>query len=109
MSSVGMRVDLARELGVQRVDQHAIYVGIPGWMGRSRSAVFKALLDRVTKKIKDWKSRVLSHTWKLTLVRSVIQSIPTYLMTYFKIPDNIIHKIEGEICRFLWGEKRGET
>lgn len=62
----------------------------------------------MTKKIKDWKSRMLSQAGKLTLVRSVVQSIPTYLMTCFEVPDNIIQKIEGEIARFLWGQKGDE-
>lgn len=49
-------VDLTRELRVKRVDHHAIYLGIPGKVGRSRSVVFRELVNRVTKKIKDLKS-----------------------------------------------------
>lgn len=98
-------LELAAELGVRRVDQHMIYLGIPTHVGRSRSAVFRVLLNRVMKKLKDWKSRTLSSTGKLTLVRSVVQSIPSYLMTCFKILENVIQKIESEIARFLWGQK----
>lgn len=96
-------VDLARELGGRHVDQHALYLGILGRVGRSRSALFRELMNRVTKKIKDWNSQILSQADKLTLVRSIVQSILTYLMTCSKILDNIIRKIEGEIVRFLWG------
>lgn len=49
-------MDLTRELGVRRVDHHDIYLGIPGKVGRSRSVVFRELVNRVTKKIKDLKS-----------------------------------------------------
>lgn len=51
---------LAEVLGVRRVYQHAIYVGLPTKVGQSRNDVFHVLLDRVTKKLKDWKSKTLS-------------------------------------------------
>lgn len=66
--SIASGVELARELGVRRVEQHAMYRGIPGRVGRYRSVVFRTVVDRVSKKIKDWKSGVLSQAGKLTLV-----------------------------------------
>lgn len=78
--------------------------------------VFRKLVNRVTKKIKDWKSRTLPQankltlvrsivqsiltSDKLTLVRSVVQSILTYLITCFKIPDNIIRKLKRKLLGF---------
>ncbi|KAL8496805.1 hypothetical protein ACS0TY_020472 [Phlomoides rotata] len=100
--------NLADLLGVRKVGSHAIYLGIPTAVGRSREAVFRELVNRVTKKLKDWKARVLSLAGKVTLVKSVIQAIPTYLMTCFKIPKGILEKIESAIARFLWGQKGEE-
>lgn len=75
----------------------------------SRSDLFHSLVDRVNKKLKDWKSRSLSYAGgKLTLVKSVAQAILTYLMTCFKIPNNIISKIEALIIMFLWGQKTSQ-
>lgn len=72
---------LVQVLGVQRVEQHAMYLGIPTRIGKSRIGVFRGLVNRISKKFKDLKGRTLSQVEKLTLVKSVVQSIPTYLMT----------------------------
>lgn len=44
---------LANHLGVVKVMQHAIYLGIPTNVGRSRSVIFRTLVHRVEKKLKD--------------------------------------------------------
>lgn len=99
---------LAQLLGVRRVHQHAIYLGIPINVGRSRSAVFRTLVHRVEKKLKDWKSKKLSQAGKLTLIKFVAQAIPTYFMSCFRIPDGVIDKIRATIVRFWWGQKDEE-
>ncbi|KAL8490884.1 hypothetical protein ACS0TY_022765 [Phlomoides rotata] len=83
-------VSLAALLGVRRVEQHSIYLGIPIIVERSHGAVFRSLVGKVLKKLKDWKSKTLSQVRKLALVKSVVQSIPTYLMACFKLPQSII-------------------
>lgn len=98
---------LAGLLGVRRVQQHAIYLGVPINIGRSKSAIFRSLVHRVEKKLKDWKSKTLSQAGKLTLIKSVAQAIPTYLMSCFNIPEGVIDKIRAAIVRFWWGQ-RGE-
>lgn len=101
-------VTLVALLGVNKVDQHYIYLGISTNVGRSKEAIFRVLVDRVEKKIKDWKSRSLSQAGKLTLLKSVVQSIPTYLMGVFYLPNNIIKRIETAMSRFWWGQKHDE-
>ncbi|KAL8525380.1 hypothetical protein ACS0TY_014852 [Phlomoides rotata] len=90
---------LASLLGVNRVDQHQVYLGILTHMGRSKTAVFNSLAVRVEKKIKDWKERTMSQAGKLTLLKSVIQSMPTYLMLVFKLPYGIVDRIEAAMAQ----------
>lgn len=45
--------ELANMLGVVKVDQHAIYFGIPTNVGCSHSAIFRSLVAHVEKKLKD--------------------------------------------------------
>ncbi|KAL8534351.1 hypothetical protein ACS0TY_010387 [Phlomoides rotata] len=96
---------LVEEVGVRRVPDHAIYLGIPTSIGRSREACFRTVVNRVTKKLKDWNSKTLSQAGKLALVKSVAQAIPTYLMTCFKLPKATIDRIKSTI---LWGQKEKE-
>lgn len=78
MFSVGVPVErgglLADLIGVHRVEQNAIYLDIPTNVGRSRDAMFRTLVSRIEKKLKDWKNRTLSQAWKLILIKSVAQS-----------------------------------
>lgn len=48
---------LAGMLGVRRVLQHSIYLGIPTNIYRSRNVIFKTLVHQIKKKLKDWKAR----------------------------------------------------
>lgn len=90
------------------MEQYAIYLGLPTKVGRCREEVFRVLVSRVTKKLKDWKSGTLSQAGKITLVKSVVQVIPTYLMSCFRIPQGIVRKIHWVIAHFLWGQKCDE-
>ncbi|KAL8532357.1 hypothetical protein ACS0TY_008813 [Phlomoides rotata] len=45
----------------------------------------------------------ISQAGKLTLLKSVTQSITTYLMSCFRIPSGIIDSIESSMCR-VWGD-----
>lgn len=44
---------LARELGVRRLEQLGIYLGLLMRVGRSREAMFRSLVRMVKKKVKD--------------------------------------------------------
>ncbi|XP_057791239.1 uncharacterized protein LOC131008372 [Salvia miltiorrhiza] len=80
---------LTDHLGVQCQGQRGSYLGIPSTVGRSKTEIFQMLLDRTRKKSKDWKRRSLSGAGKMVLIKSVLQSIPTYLMSCFAIPDQV--------------------
>lgn len=70
--------------------------------------MFRFLVSRVEKKLKDWKSRMLSQASKLVLIKYVAQAIPTYLMSCFLIPTGVIEKIRATIFRFWWGQQGDE-
>lgn len=98
-------MELVNLLGVIRVNQHVIYLGNLTNVGRSHGAIFSTLVARMENKLKDWKSKTLSQVGKLVLIKSVAQAIPTYLMSCFKIPQNVLDKIRATIMRFWWGQK----
>lgn len=51
---------------------------------------------------------LLSQAGKLTLIKLVAQSIPTYLMSVFRIPNSIVDKIVSIMSHFWWGKKHDE-
>ncbi|KAL0400959.1 UNVERIFIED_CONTAM: putative mitochondrial protein [Sesamum latifolium] len=53
-------------------------------------------------------TKLLSQAGKSVLVKSVLQSLPTYVMSCFQIPEYLIRHIESTTADFWW-HCRGET
>ncbi|KAL6566692.1 hypothetical protein OROMI_015096 [Orobanche minor] len=98
---------LAKMLGVNRVEKHAIYLGLPAGVGRSKKEIFASILSRVEKKLKNWKAKFLSAAGRIVLIKAVAQAIPTYTMGCFLLPQSVCQKINSLMMNFWWGQ-RGE-
>ena len=51
--------------------------------------------------------KLLSQVGREILIKTVVQAIPTYTMSCFKLPLGLCHDIESLIRKFWWGQ-RGE-
>ena len=94
--------------GVREVERHEKYLGLPTVIGRSKKMVFAVLKERVWKKLQGWKEKLLSRAGKEVLLKAVIQSIPTYMMSLFAIPDCVLNEINSLCARFWWGARNME-
>ncbi|XP_057789599.1 uncharacterized mitochondrial protein AtMg00310-like [Salvia miltiorrhiza] len=102
------QIELSCSLGVTWSRARSSYLGIPSTVGRSKSEIFQMLIDRTRKKAKDWKRRLLSRAGKMVLIQSVLQSIPTYIMSCFALPEQIYLQLNSVAARFFWGQKNEE-
>lgn len=100
-----LKDNLAHRLGVRRVEKHGLYLGIPSSIGKNKKEIFQMLEDRVRKKIKDWKRRFLSAAGKTTLIKSVVQAIPTYIMSCFLLPEQLCQRLNSISANFFWSQK----
>ena len=91
-------------LGVPKITQYEKYLGLPSLVGRNKKASFNYIKERVWKKIQGWKEKVLSQAGREILIKAVVQAIPTYTMSCFKLPLGLCLKIEILIRRFWWGQ-----
>ncbi|GAA0176382.1 hypothetical protein LIER_29386 [Lithospermum erythrorhizon] len=53
-------------------------------------------------KIAGWKGKMLSQAEKEILVKSVVATIPNYIMNCFKLPIGIIDKLNKVMAKFFW-------
>ena len=60
------------------------------------------LIQRVESRLATWKSKYLSFVGQLTLVNSVLSSLPLYFMSLFRLPAWVIKKIDPYRRSFLW-------
>ncbi|XP_057794871.1 uncharacterized protein LOC131011108 [Salvia miltiorrhiza] len=91
-------------LGIRETSGHSMYLGLPTFIVRKKKVQFDYLRERVYKKLSSWKNKFFSAGGKEILIKSVIQAIPTYTMSCFKVPMAVCADIERACSNFWWGE-----
>ncbi|CAN1161423.1 Putative ribonuclease H protein At1g65750, partial [Linum perenne] len=97
-----LREDITSELGFASLACHSKYLGVPTDWGRSRKETFSFLIQRMEKQGQAWKGKMLSQAGRETLIKSVIQAIPTYLMSVFFLPLGLSRKMDSLVRNFFW-------
>ena len=91
--------------GILASQSYETYLGLLALVGRSRVAAFKHIIDRVWKRLKDWKLKFLSQTGIEILLKVVVQAIPTYCMGVFLLPKSLCTEINSLMQNFWWGQQ----
>lgn len=66
-------------------------------VGHVKKKSFSIIKERIWKKLKRWKEKLLSQVGREILIKAMIQAIPTYTMSCFKLPKGLIKDIESLI------------
>ena len=90
-------------LGIPVVSELESYLGLPVRVGRRKVLLFSNITDRVQKQLRSWRAKVFSAGGREVLIKAVVQAIPAYSMSLFKIPVTIISELHRLIARFWWG------
>ena len=69
-----------------------------------RIGVWRTVIEKFKKRLSEWKAKTLSFGGRLTLVKSVLGSLPLYHFSMFRVPSCVINVLE-RIRRdfFGWG------
>lgn len=78
------------------------YLGLPTMVGRSKYNSFRGVKERIWSRIQNWKNIFLSQAGKEVLIKAVLQSIPTYVMSVFKLPKRLCTEISSLLSKFWW-------
>ena len=92
-------------LGVLEIKEYEKYLGLPTMVGRNKKASLNYIKDRVWGKLQGWKEKMLSQASKEVLLKAVVQAIPTFAMSCFRLPIGLCQDIEMPIRKFWWGQK----
>ncbi|KAK6120464.1 hypothetical protein DH2020_045801 [Rehmannia glutinosa] len=93
---------ILQRLGIPQVSSHGKYLGLPSVVGKSKREVFAAIKDKIWCKLQGWKERQLSQAGKEILIKSVIQAMPTFAMSCFKLPDFVLEDIQKLAAAYWW-------
>lgn len=69
-------------------------------IGRNKMATFGFIKDHIWNGINSWKGRSLFKVGKEVMIKSVPQSIPSYIMRVYLILDGVVKEIEKMLNSF---------
>ncbi|KAL8098349.1 hypothetical protein AgCh_031202 [Apium graveolens] len=91
-----------RELQISEADSSSKYLGLPNILGRNKSVIFGYFRNKVKNSIKSWNEKKIFKPAKEILIKTVAQTLPSYAMSIFLLPIEIIRNIEKDMARFFW-------
>lgn len=93
---------LAETLGCQVASQPTKCLGMPLGAKNKELEVWNEVLEKCDEKLARWKSQYLFLGRRLKLIKSVLDGLPTYMMSLFPIPKSIEKKINQLRRSFIW-------
>ena len=84
------------------------YLGFPLLNRRPKKNDFSFIIERLNQRLANFKGKLLNKAGKLTLAKSVLASIPIYLMQSFWLPGSICDEIDRVTRNFLWSKNNLE-
>jgi hypothetical protein len=78
------------------------YLGLPLGTRKPTKAEVQPILDKLAKKVADWKPKMLSIDGRLYLIKSVLMALPVHYMSVLQFPRWAIKYIERKCRGLLW-------
>ena len=103
--SLAIKNSIKLLLEVPEIKEYEKYLGLPIVVGKNKRAILNYIKDRVWSKLQGWKEQLLLQAGKEVLLKSIVQAIPTFVMSRFKLPIGLCHDIEMMIRKFWWGHR----
>jgi hypothetical protein len=98
--------NLANILGFERKALPTKYLGIPLTDKAYKLSTWEGIVNKLQDWVKNWTYRSLNLAGRRILTKSVLQSIPTFMMSVFPTPKGILQKIRTIQREFLCEERK---
>jgi hypothetical protein len=79
------------------------YLGLPLGAHYKDNTIWNGMIETTERRLAGWKLGLLSKGGRLTLIKSTLSNLPTYLLSLFLIPSSVANKLEKVQRNFLWG------
>ena len=76
------------------------YLGLPTAVGRITSGTFEHIGDRVRGKMQGWSERFFACAGRETLIKSIVQAIPTFRMSCFLLTKKVCKNLTSNTAKF---------
>lgn len=88
--------------GLKKLSQNTKYLGVPLFLSENRSKDLAHIKERMENRLSGWESKNLSSARRATLIKSIAQAIPTYVMSTIQCPKSLCDKMDAAVRRFWW-------
>ena len=95
-------------MGTQATTRHDKYIGLLMLAGRSKASTFNSIKKRLMKRLQGWKENTLSRVGREILIKSMVQAIPTYTMSCFKILKTWFDELNSMTAKYRWSGQKGK-
>ncbi|XP_058752047.1 uncharacterized mitochondrial protein AtMg00310-like [Vicia villosa] len=85
------------------------FLGIPVGCNQRTQAVWKSVINKLKSRLSVWSGRYLSMGARVTLINVVLNSIPIYLLSFYKVPEVVLKVLVRIQQELFWNggmEKR---
>jgi hypothetical protein len=89
-----------------RVSFPTTYLGMPITLWRLKLVHLQPVLDRAAAKMVGWQGQIFNLGSRRELIRTVLDSMPTYVMTALKPPKKFYKELDKLRKRFLWARNQ---
>ena len=100
-----LKKKIKQALGITKEGGMGVYLGLPEKICGSKQQAFAFIQERLQNRINSWSAKLLSKGGKEVMIKSVAQALPTYVMSCFLLPQDIIRKLTSAISHFWWSTK----
>lgn len=97
---------MCRTLSMTEANERCKYLGLPNFLGRNKAAILGFLKEKVQNRIRSRKDKSFSKPGKEVLIKSVVQSLSTFAMSVFLLPQEISKDIERSLAKFWWDDPK---
>jgi hypothetical protein len=101
-TSLARRQEILTLSGLTETTRFDTYLGLLVLVGISIMQSFNGIIDRIWKRLNNWKVKFLSQAGKEIFLKAVVQAISTFSMSVFLLPVTLCKDLNHMMQKFWW-------